>query len=138
MSTEGVFSKSTMMPNQKQSRRAQGAGGEFYASVILAKDGYSILCKNYTAPGGEIDLIATKGNFICFIEVKMRSISSGQNAAQAVDNKKLCRINKCITHFFEEYRDNNYVSSLTPRIDIFEVYTSKGIVKKHNHIIGIS
>ena len=127
-----------MIPKQKQSRRSQGAGGEFYASMILAKDGYSILCRNYTFPGGEVDLIATKESYICFVEVKTRSLSLGENAAEAVDGEKLTRINNAIEYFFEEYRDNNYVSSLTPRIDIFEVYTCKGIVKKHNHIIGIS
>ena len=68
----------------------------------------------------------------------MRSISSGLNAAEAVDSVKLSRIESAIDFFMEEYKDNVYVSSLTPRIDIMEIYTSKGVVKKHNHITGIS
>lgn len=126
-----------MIPTQKQSRRAQGAGGESFAALILAKEGYSILCRNYTCPGGEADLIVTKDNYLCFVEVKTRSISSGNSAAEAVDSTKIQRITKCIEHFLDEYKDNMYVSSLTPRIDVFELYTSKGMVKKHNHIIGI-
>ncbi len=109
-----------------------------YAALLLAKDGYSILCRNYTFPGGEVDIIATKENYICFVEVKTRSISSGLNAAEAVDDEKLTRIKKAIEYFFEEYKDNLYVNSLTPRIDIIEIYTGKGTVKKHNHITGIS
>lgn len=127
-----------MMPNRKQSRRAKGNGGEIYAAVLLAKDGYSILCRNYTFPGGEVDIIATKGDNICFVEVKTRSISSGENAAQAVDAEKVSRLKNAITYFLEEYRDNVYVQSLVPRIDIMEIYTGKGTVKKHNHITGIS
>jgi len=126
-----------MMPNQKSSRRSQGADGENYAALILSNDGYSILCRNYVFPGGEIDIIAAKQEYICFIEVKTRSISSGENAASAVNDVKLGRIKKAITYFFEEYKDNLYVSSLTPRIDIMEIYTSKGTAKKHNHITGI-
>lgn len=127
-----------MIPQNKQSRRAKGNGGETYASLLLAKDGYSILCRNYTFPGGEVDIIATKGNYICFVEVKTRSLSSGENAAAAVDNEKMSRLKNAIKYFFEEYSDNVYIQSLTPRIDIMEIYTGKGTVKKHNHITGIS
>ena len=127
-----------MMPNRKQSRRANGSSGETYAALILAKEGYSILCRNYTCPGGEVDLIVTKDSYLCFVEVKTRSLASGNDAAEAVDSAKISRITSCIEHFLSEYRDNLYVSSLTPRIDVFELYTSKGIAKKHNHIIGIS
>ncbi len=127
-----------MIPNRKQNRRADGKSGEAFAELFLVRDGYSVLCRNYTAPHGEIDIIAAKENYICFIEVKMRSVSSGECAADAVDSVKLSRIRSAIEFFLEEYRDNIYVSSLTPRIDIMEIYTSKGIVKKHNHITGIS
>lgn len=125
------------MQNQNSNRRAKGSAGEKYAQHILEQNGYSLLCKNYTCPGGEVDLIVTKDSHICFVEVKLRSISSGNSAAEAVDNTKFSRINKCIDFFFAEYKDNMYVSSLTPRIDVFEIYTNNGTVKKHNHIIGI-
>ena len=123
---------------QKNNRRAIGKSAEETAELYLIKDGYSILCRNYTAPHGEIDLIASKGNFLCFIEVKMRSVSSGENAAAAVDKTKLSRINSAISFFLEEYGNNKYISSLTPRTDIVEIYTAKGTVKKFNHITGIS
>ncbi|MBQ7399725.1 MAG: YraN family protein [Clostridia bacterium] len=127
-----------MIPDRKHNRRAEGKVAEDFSELILIRNGYSILCRNYTAPHGEIDLIASKGKYICFIEVKMRSISSGLIPADAVDRKKLSRIKSATRFFLEEYRDNIYVSSLTPRIDIMEIYTSKGTVKKYNHITGIS
>lgn len=104
---------------------------------MLTKDGYSLLCRNYTTPCGEVDLIVTKEEYLCFVEVKLRSLSSGEVAASAVDGEKLGRICSCIEHFYNEYKDNRYVSSLKPRIDVVEIYTSKGIVKKYNHIIGV-
>lgn len=127
-----------MIPDRKYNRRAEGRIAEDFAELILVRDGYSVLCRNYTAPHGEIDLIVSKGKYICFVEVKMRSVSSGLVPADAVDRKKLSRIKSAARFFLEEYRDNIYVSSLTPRIDIMEIYTSKGVVKKYNHITGIS
>ena len=126
------------MQNQSSNRRAKGSAGEKYAQHILEQNGYSLLCQNYTCQGGEIDLIVTKEKYICFVEVKLRSISSGNRAAEAVDEKKLSRIRKAIENFFEEYKDNLYVTSLKARIDVFEIYTSNGIVQKYNHITGIS
>ena len=123
---------------QSRNKRAVGKAAEDFAQKILENDGYSILCRNYTAPGGEIDLVATKGSYICFVEVKMRSVSSGLVAADAVDKRKLSRIKKARNFFLEEYRDNLYISSLIPRIDIIEIYTASGTVLRHNHISGIS
>ena len=80
----------------RTNRRKVGTGGENYASMILARDGYSVLCRNYTCPKGEVDIIAAKDDCICFVEVKLRSLSSGVSAAEAVDKQKLARISGCI------------------------------------------
>ena len=125
-----------MNQSPRLSKRDIGKIGENMASFALTKEGYSILCHNYTCPGGEIDIIAAKENYICFVEVKLRSRTSGENAACAVDEKKMSRIRCAIEHFFDEYKDNIYVSSLTPRIDIVEIYTSKSVATDYNHIIG--
>lgn len=127
-----------MNQNRKHNRRAEGKVAEDFAELILVRDGYSVLCRNYTAPYGEIDLIAAKGKYLCFVEVKMRSVSSGLVPADGVDRAKLSKIMRAIRFFLEEYRDNIYVSSLIPRVDIMEIYTSKGTVKKYNHITGVS
>ncbi len=126
------------MKQKTVNSRAKGNLGEDYAVHLLEKDGYTILCRNYVFSGGEVDIIATKGDIICFIEVKTRSLLSGENAALAVDGKKEAMLHRATEKFFEEYRDNMYVSSLVPRIDIIEIYTHNGTVKKHNHIPGIS
>ena len=119
--------------------RKQGDYGEDFAVKLLEKSGYTIICRNYTCRGGEIDIIATKENYICFVEVKLRSVLSENRALEAVDATKLSRIKHAAEFFFEEYRDNMYVTSLTPRFDIVELYTTpqKSVIK-HNHITDIS
>ena len=126
------------MQSKNNSRRTIGKTGEDFASLLMAKDGYNILCRNYTCKGGEIDLIASKDSYICFVEVKLRSLRSQVKAAEAVDETKLSRIKTAANCFMEEFRDNRYVSCLTPRFDIIELYTSKNVIKSYNHITGIN
>ena len=122
---------------QKSNRRATGNAGEEFAARTLENSGYTILCRNYTCKGGEIDIIATYQSFLCFVEVKLRSLESGETASLSVDDKKLGNIRHAIEQFLNEYSDNQYISSLSARVDIFEVYTSGGVITKHNHITGI-
>lgn len=133
---EGVFSRNTMI-RKAHSKREDGKFGEQMASFFLTKNGYNILCRNYTVSGGEIDIIASKGEYICFIEVKLRKKSSGEAAREAVDSQKLGHIQKAMNCFFEEFCDNIYISSLKPRIDVIEIYTTCGKNPEFNHIIGI-
>ncbi len=65
-----------------------GAFGEDQAAFFLENDGYEILAKNYRHQKGEIDLIAFKKPFVCFIEVKMRSSNLWGDPESAIDEKK--------------------------------------------------
>ena len=121
------------------STRKQGDVGETFAVKLLEKHGYTVICRNYTCRGGEIDIVATKDNYICFSEVKLRAVLSGNKASDAVDSVKLSRIKTAAEFFLEEYKDNLYISSLKPRFDIIELYTTpQNSVIKHNHIIDIN
>lgn len=50
-----------------------GNCGEDAAVKFLKKNGYSILERNFNIRGGEIDIIARKGDYVVFVEVKTRS-----------------------------------------------------------------
>jgi len=54
-----------------------GARGEKLAARYLKREGYRILARRYDCPAGEIDLIASDGRTIVFIEVKTRAESDG-------------------------------------------------------------
>jgi putative endonuclease len=55
-------------------RRARrfGLRSEWLAAALLAVKGYRILARHFVIAGGEIDLIARRGDTIVFVEVKAR------------------------------------------------------------------
>ncbi len=125
------------MIKSSNSTRSAGKFGEDYACKVLEKDGFRILCRNYTCKGGEIDIIAEKGKYLCFVEVKTRSLASGVSARESVNETKTERIKTAAIRFLEEYRDNEYVSSLLPRFDLIEIYTACHSAVKYIHTSGI-
>lgn len=50
-----------------------GKQGEDFVAAYLVQEGYTILARNYTARGGEIDIIARCCDTIACIEVKTRA-----------------------------------------------------------------
>lgn len=112
----------------KNSRKT-GNIGEDFAAKMLEEKGIRILCRNFKGKNGEIDIIAEKGRYILFIEVKLRNISS-EKPANAVNIQKMQRIIMTADEFMHEYCDNNYISSLIPDFCVFEVYTD------NNEIVG--
>ncbi len=75
-----------------QRRKELGAEGEEQASRFLERFGYKILERNYRSPLGEIDIVATDGQVICFIEVKTRRALSYGWPQEAVHLRKQRRI----------------------------------------------
>ncbi len=53
-------------------RNKLGAIGEQLVAEHLQKQGFTIVARNYRKMYGEIDLIATKGTLLVFVEVKTR------------------------------------------------------------------
>ncbi len=68
--------------------RKTGLIGEIRASRYLRRKGYDICAANYRSKGGEIDIIALDGYFLCFIEVKTRHEGGYFPPSAAVDYKK--------------------------------------------------
>ena len=56
----------------RRAARSFGIRAEWAALALLTLKGYRVLARNFSAPGGEIDLVAQRGDTICFIEVKAR------------------------------------------------------------------
>jgi len=52
------------------SSKTKGVRGEQSAASFLEKNGYHIAARNFRAPRGEIDIVATCGETLCFVEVK--------------------------------------------------------------------
>lgn len=107
-----------------------GLYGERQAARFLRDKGYKIISANYRTRLGEIDIVASKGKFIAFIEVKTRGENSIALPREFVDRSKQ---NKIITAA-ETYLAGNS-TKLQPRFDIIEVYLDKDKKQKSiNHI----
>ena len=75
-----------------QRRRALGAEGEARAAAYLQRRGYLILDRNLRVGGVEIDLIATRGRVVAFVEVKTRRNRRAGAPEEAVDRRKRARL----------------------------------------------
>lgn len=64
-----------------------GKWGETIATEYLVTQGYAIVERNWHVGHYEIDIIATKGNRIIFVEVKTRK-SADYDPLDAVDQRK--------------------------------------------------
>jgi putative endonuclease len=79
-------------PAANARRRAHrwGLRAEWLAAAVLIAKGYRILARHFVVAGGEIDLIARRGDTIAFVEVKARS--GLDEALIAIDSIKRRRI----------------------------------------------
>lgn len=68
-----------------------GSWGEKAATEHLVKLGYAIVERNLKIGTYEIDIIATKGNTIAFVEVKTRS-NDDADPLDAIDQKRINRM----------------------------------------------
>ena len=76
-----------------------GRLGEGIATAFLQRLGYSILARNYRCRGGEIDLVATDGPVVVFVEVKTRRRTEWGGPLEAVDARKRRRMATAASHF---------------------------------------
>ena len=73
-------------------RRALGAEGEARAARFLAARGYRVVDRNVRVGGVEIDLVATRGRLVVFVEVKTRRSRAAGAPEEAVDFRKRERL----------------------------------------------
>ena len=94
-----------------------GVWGEIFAARYLRDNGYRIITGNFRSRLGEIDLIAQKGSYMCFVEVKTRGRDHIYEAKEAVDFSKQEKLIATSKLFMKAYPN-----SKQPRFDVCEVY----------------
>ena len=93
-----------------------GARGEARALELLEKKGFELVERNYRSEYGEIDIIVKNSEYLVFVEVKTRRISSIERPSVWVDRKKQKKLIKTAQIFMTENK-----TELQPRFDIVEV-----------------
>lgn len=80
------------MSRDRRTARAFGLRAEVLASLWLRAKFYQIVARNFTVPGGEIDIVARRGDVIAFVEVKARPRLEA--AQEAIGAGKIARISR--------------------------------------------
>jgi putative endonuclease len=108
----------------RQAARSFGLRAEWAALALLTLKGYRVLARNFTAPGGEIDLIAQRGQTLAFIEVKARP--GMDQALVAITEQKRRRIGRAAAVWL---RRNRWAASYALRGDA--VFIAPGKLPRH-------
>lgn len=102
--------------------RLLGRWGERLVSEYLRKQGWKIRETNYRCRMGELDIVAEKGRYIAFVEVKLRKSSGYGLPREAVTTEKQRKLRAAT----ELYLQAN-PTELQPRFDVAEVYAPQGM-----------
>ena len=100
---------------------ARGIAAECQARGFLESKNYRILAQRYKTKGGEIDLVAKRGDHLAFVEVKGRKTQ--EEAAYAVAPRQQARIAVAAEVFLGEYAEHSRCSA---SFDVILVTPSRG------------
>lgn len=92
-----------------------GKWGEDIACAKLIKEGYAIVERNWTLHHYEIDIIASKGARIVFVEVKTRT-DCAQDPFEAIDQRKIMRLVRAANVYIQQFN-----TKLEPQFDIIGI-----------------
>ena len=102
-------------------RHELGRFGEERAARWLRLHGYRIVETNFSCRSVEIDLIARKGSYIVFVEVKLRKSADFAAAREFVTAAKRQRIRTTAALWLSQHE-----TELQPRFDVIEIYAPQG------------
>lgn len=97
-----------------------GKIGEEEAVNYLLVNDFRVVYRNYRYKRNEVDIIAQKGDFIIFIEVKKRKNASFGRPEEFVSEGQQKRIIEAAEHFIKEHQINKDV-----RFDIIALQRGK-------------
>jgi len=106
-----------------------GKTGEDAVCRYLEERGYSIRARNYHSRYGELDIVASFGEYIVFVEVKTRADRRFANPCEFVDGRKQDKIMKTSMIYMQK---NELDSAM--RFDVAEVICNKGKIEEINYI----
>lgn len=123
----------TGRPDRLAYHAALGKWGEDTATVYLQDKGYTIVERDWHSAHRDIDIIATDGDMLVFVEVKTRSNDFFGTPEQAVDYRKQQNLRHAINHFLKYHH-----TDLPWRFDVITVIGTIGTQPAINHIEDFS
>jgi putative endonuclease len=107
-----------MIPPRKTNKQ-KGEDGELFACRYLEQKGYQLAQQNFRTRTGEIDLIMHDGEWLVFIEVKMRTSNIYGHGSEAVTATKQRTIRRTALEYLQQYYGKQTVPPI--RFDIIVV-----------------
>lgn len=80
-----------------ESTRERGRAGEDRAVAFLRQRGLTILDRNVTCAGAELDVVARDGETIVFVEVRSRRHDDRGHPFETIDRRKQARLRRGAT-----------------------------------------
>ncbi len=105
-----------------KSHRKIGDEGEDVAVAYLESKGWHIIDRNYFFEKAEVDIVATDGTFIIFVEVKLRSDTFFGRPEEFVTPEKEKNIKKAAEAWVYERK----METTMVRFDIIAIVHKKG------------
>ncbi len=103
-----------------------GREGEALAAKYLQERGWRIRERNYRYSRAEIDIIASHGNLMIFVEVKMRTGTGFGMPEDFVDEKKAQNVMEAAEHYISEKGWRGDI-----RFDIIAILKGKSMEIRH-------
>jgi len=104
------------MKQEKTDNKIKGDEGEILASKYLVEHGYQIIHTKWKHGRFELDIIATKDNFLVFVEVKTRYSNEYGEPWEAVNKAKRKKICLSGDAYIQQYD-----TEMEPRFDIISI-----------------
>ena len=108
-------------------RGVTGRVGEHVAELHLTKQGLSIVDRNFRSRQGEIDLIATDGDELVFVEVRTRATRSYGSPEESLTRAKQQHMVRCALAYLALHPAAKW------RIDVIAIELDRGRVARIDH-----
>ncbi len=105
-------------------RRNTGQQGEAIARAYLQRKGYGIIAVNWRCWAGEIDVIATDGPVLVFVEVRARRSSVRGSAEESITVAKQRRLAALAYAYLQNLEERNMPWLGPWRIDVLALQLS--------------
>jgi putative endonuclease len=112
-----------------------GREGEERAARHLAERGWVILDRNWRCADGEIDIVARLGDRVAIVEVKTRTSLNLGHPFEAVDERKLRRLQRLARAWARTHPD--LCSGTTTRIDAIGILGPDPRTGRLEHLEGL-
>lgn len=112
-------------------RRTLGRRGEALAAAFLQRKGYGIIATNWRCAAGELDLIASDGPVLVFVEVRTRRSTASGLAEESVTTAKQRRLARLAMHYLQALETARTPWPGSWRIDVVAIQITPGSESVH-------